>query len=95
VTTYANALITRIKSGSYKSLIGSWTACNSTTAPLSRRLPTLAAEIEESIARRNDLKADATSASITPLKCPLVWAQEANAYDCVSGPRLYAPRDVV
>jgi hypothetical protein len=21
-------------------------------------------------------------ASVTPLKCPLVWAQEANAYDC-------------
>lgn len=24
------------------------------------------------------------NATITPLECPLVWARESNAYDCVS-----------
>ena len=31
---------------------------------------------------------DADAAVITPLECPLVWARESNAFDCV---RLFSP----
>jgi hypothetical protein len=79
VQSYASALITRIKTGAYKSLASSWISCSSTTTPLSKRLPTLRDEIAAAIASRSNLAV----AAITPLKCPLVWAQEANAYDCV------------
>jgi hypothetical protein len=89
VTTYANALIKRIKSGAYASLTADWTSCNSPTEPLSRRLPMLKSEIDAAIAHRNEFKEDAAKATITALKCPLVWAQEANAYDCVSSVRLF------
>ena len=35
--TYASALITRIKSGSYRSLTSSWLSCTSTTTPAASR----------------------------------------------------------
>ena len=37
VQTYASALITRIKSGSYRSLTSSWLSCTSTTTPAASR----------------------------------------------------------
>ena len=85
VTTYASDLIKKIKSGSYKSLTDDWLACSSTTETLSRRFfsgerYTIAHDVRRTLAGR------ASDATITPLECPLVWAQESNAYDCVRLP---------
>jgi len=71
INTWASTLTTRIKSGAYESLAAGWISCSSTTEPLSRRR-----SIEEDIAGHLDRRA------ITPLACPLVWAKEANAFDC-------------
>ncbi|KAF8973833.1 nuclease Le1 [Flammula alnicola] len=71
VTTWANALVTRIKTGTYKSLAAGWISCSSTTTPASSRR-----SIEEDIAGVLNPRA------ITPLACPLVWASESNAFDC-------------
>ena len=43
-------------------------------------------EIREFLASSEKRKTDAT-VTITPLECPIVWARESNAYDCV---RLFA-----
>jgi hypothetical protein len=49
-------------------------------------VPSLEAEIRAVVRSANvtslDAREIAARATITPLKCPLVWAQEANAYDC-------------
>jgi hypothetical protein len=58
----------------------SWLACSSTTQP-ARRSPE--SELEEEV--RSLLESRAQEA-ITPLRCPLVWAGESNAFDCVSLP---------
>ncbi|KAF5356160.1 hypothetical protein D9756_003984 [Leucocoprinus leucothites] len=65
--TWANALATRIKNGSYKSLASGWISCSSTTTPVS-----IAQDISNLLSKR----------TITPLQCPLVWAKESNALDC-------------
>ncbi|KAL4244455.1 nuclease type I family protein [Abortiporus biennis] len=70
--TYANDLVARIQSGTYKSLTSSWLSCTSTTEPASRKR-SIETDLFEHISAR---------ATITPLECPLVWAQESNAYDC-------------
>lgn len=79
-TTYATYLIGEITSGSYKSKTSSWLACTSPTETLSSKRenpPTIESDVGKLLAAR------ATSATtITPLECPLVWAQESNAYDC-------------
>ncbi|OCH87027.1 nuclease Le1 [Obba rivulosa] len=75
--TYANDLVTEIKSGSFKSSASSWLSCTSITEPVSKRSP--GADLETEI--KNLLHNRATE-KITPLECPLVWAQEANAFDC-------------
>lgn len=31
----------------------------------------------------NEFLAARSTAAITPLKCPLVWAEDSNAFDCV------------
>jgi len=71
VNTWADTLVTRIQTGEYKSLAASWISCSSTTTPVSRR------SIEDDIAGVLHPRT-----TITPLECPLVWAQEANAFDC-------------
>ncbi|PPQ72671.1 hypothetical protein CVT26_002887 [Gymnopilus dilepis] len=73
VQTWASALATRIKTGEYKSLAADWINCSSTTMTLSQRR-----SIEDDV---KDLLQDSV-AKVTPLQCPLVWAQEANAFDC-------------
>ncbi|KAF8912899.1 S1/P1 nuclease [Gymnopilus junonius] len=73
VQTWASALATRIKTGEYKSLAADWISCSSTITPLNQRR-----SIEDDV---KDLLQDFT-AKVTPLQCPLVWAQEANAFDC-------------
>ncbi|KAG6837205.1 hypothetical protein H0H93_013073 [Arthromyces matolae] len=70
VTTWASSLTTRIKSGDFKSQAASWISCSSTTETLSRR--GIEDDISDILGRR----------AITPLACPLVWAQDANAFDC-------------
>jgi len=69
VTTWANTLATRIKTGTYASSAASWISCSSPTA----------------VARRSildDLSGFLRPRAITPLHCPLVWAQDSNTFDC-------------
>ncbi|GLB36565.1 putative nuclease Le1 [Lyophyllum shimeji] len=70
VTTWADTLATRIKTGSYAPLASSWISCSSTTAPATKR------SIED------DITGLLRPRAITPLECPLVWAQDTNSYDC-------------
>uniref|UniRef100_A0A8H7Y277 Uncharacterized protein n=1 Tax=Psilocybe cubensis TaxID=181762 RepID=A0A8H7Y277_PSICU len=72
VTVWANALATRIKSGDFKSEAPSWISCSSITTPASKRR-----SVEDDIAAIFEKRA-----TITPLECPLQWAQDANAFDC-------------
>jgi len=73
VTTWANTLATRIKTGTYETLASSWITCSSTTNPARRFV---SKRFEEDIA---DLL---RPRAITPLACPLVWAEDSNSYDC-------------
>ncbi|KAH9850444.1 nuclease Le1 [Lenzites betulinus] len=84
VTTYAADLVTKIKTGTYKSLASGWLSCSSTTKTASKRffLPAAARNVEEDVHRLLSRSSDATDATITPLACPLVWASESNAYCC-------------
>jgi hypothetical protein len=104
VTTYASALVKRIKKGDYTHARKSWIKCSSTTkhAPTfaniatldvdgGARLPTTREEIAAAIQARGELAHGAShhdhdheTTEIRPLKCPLVWAAESNALDCVS-----------
>ncbi|EMD31557.1 hypothetical protein CERSUDRAFT_109302 [Gelatoporia subvermispora B] len=77
--TYADDLVTEIKSGSYKSLTSSWLSCTSITEPVSNSKRAPGADLEDEI---KNLLQDRATEKITPLECPLVWAQEANAFDC-------------
>ncbi|KZT22670.1 nuclease Le1 [Neolentinus lepideus HHB14362 ss-1] len=81
VPTYVAALVARIKSGAYKSLTSDWLSCTSTTEPVSKRGLVREASIARDIARLLS-ETSVKRAAITPLECPLVWAREANAYDC-------------
>ncbi|KAJ7108650.1 nuclease Le1 [Mycena epipterygia] len=77
VTTWANALVTRIKTGTFNSAaVSSWISCSATTTPVKRSM-----SIEEDIAKLLSGK-DFESRAITPLACPLSWAQDSNAFDC-------------
>ncbi|KXN87540.1 Nuclease S1 [Leucoagaricus sp. SymC.cos] len=67
VTTWANTLATRIKSGSYKSEASSWISCSSTTTTAS-----ITRDISKLLSKR----------AITPLQCPLIWARDSNKLDC-------------
>ena len=83
MTQYAADLVKKIKTGSYKSLTDNWLACSSTTEPLnSRSLETRpGAQLERELrafVRRQE------GEGITPLECPIEWARESNAFDCVS-----------
>jgi hypothetical protein len=73
---WAAALVNEIKTGSYKSSAAEWISCSSTTEPLSRRRT-----VEDDV--KEVLKARQSPSQITPLACPMVWARESNAYDCV------------
>jgi len=67
--TWANALVTRIKSGEYASEASDWISCSSITATQQSKRHALA-------------KGLITRASFPELKCPLVWAQDSNSFDC-------------
>ena len=74
------------QTGSYKSLTSDWLSCTDITEPVNnKRGPNLDAKgitVEQDV--REFLKSRAEKASVTPLECPLVWARESNAFDCVS-----------
>src|ERR1700733_2040763 len=74
VESWSNALVNDIKSGSFQGDVAGWISCSSTTALSVRR--SLTDEIREVIDTDK-------SSQIRSLACPLIWAQESNAYDCV------------
>jgi hypothetical protein len=74
--SWASALVKEIKTGSYKSDAAGWISCSSTTEPLSRRR-TIVEDVKEILDARQ------SPSQVTPLACPMVWAKESNAYDCV------------
>ncbi|THH00824.1 hypothetical protein EW026_g1772 [Hermanssonia centrifuga] len=76
-TAYASYLVGQIQTGSFKSLTSSWLSCTSTTEPTKRSDASIESDIRSLVSASED-----ASAAITPLECPLVWAQEANAFDC-------------
>ena len=80
VQEWASALVTEIKTGSYQANSTNWISCSSTT-----QTQTLAKRrtIEDDVQVILEAHTSPTN-TITTLACPLVWAQESNAYDCVS-----------
>ncbi|KAF8506243.1 nuclease Le1 [Hysterangium stoloniferum] len=66
---YAADLVTEIKSGKFKTLTSSWIECSSTNETLATGL-----------VERSSL----STRVVKPLACPLVWAQETNAFDCTN-----------
>jgi hypothetical protein len=78
-STYANTLVARIKTGAYKSSAASWISCSSTTKT-ARGPRSIEDDVRSLLAPR---------ATITPLACPLVWAQDANSLDCVRRSRFF------
>ncbi|KAI0808380.1 nuclease Le1 [Fomes fomentarius] len=76
---YANDLVAQIKTGSFKSQAASWISCSSPTERLSTRSePDNQLETE----LKNLILTHRSTDAIAPLKCPLVWAAESNAFDC-------------
>lgn len=69
------------QTGSFKSQAASWISCSSPTARLRRRADT-ENELEKEL-KAFVLAHRAADAVIHPLQCPLVWAKESNAFDCV------------
>ena len=72
------------QTGSYKSLTSNWLSCTDITEPVNnkRGLDTKRITVEQDV--HGFLESRAEKASVTPLECPLVWARESNAFDCVS-----------
>ncbi|KAF7318834.1 Nuclease Le1 [Mycena chlorophos] len=77
VTTWADALAARLKSRAFNGApVSSFVSCSSVTEPVKR-------SIYSDIATLSSLNSDALdSRTITPLACPLAWAQDANKLDC-------------
>jgi hypothetical protein len=75
--SWASALVKEIKTGSYKAAAPGWINCSNTTQTLSRRL-TIEEDVREILRARQS-----PSPQVTSLACPMVWAKESNAYDCV------------
>lgn len=85
ITTYASALVTKIKTGAYKSSAASWINCTNPTLHQKRDTPSesdVRSLLEPSAF---DLDAPRLSARATDLECPLLWAQDSNALVCSTG----------
>ena len=67
---WASALVNEIKTGSYRTAAAGWISCSRTS-------------VQEDV--KDILIAGPTQYpfEVTPLTCPIVWATEANAYNCV------------
>jgi len=70
--TWANALVTRIKSGEYANEASDWISCSSITATQQSKRNN----------RSNLAKGLIARASFPELKCPLLWAEDSNTFDC-------------
>jgi S1/P1 Nuclease len=79
IEPWANDLVEAIQNGIYQSSAAGWISCHSTTKPAPRGLSHI-----------DDLRIVAKN--IAPLACPLGWAKESNAYDCVCIFSLYDER---
>jgi len=79
--TWASSLVNEIITGSYKSRAAGWISCSSPTETLSRHR-----NIEDDM--KDIFVAQQTNFQVMPLQlaCPIVWATESNAYDCVRDP---------
>lgn len=84
VTAWATNLTAEINSGKFKSDAAGWISCSSITETQSSskkrgllRSRSLAEEIKAVTEARS------VEAALPELECPLTWAQEANAFDCV------------
>jgi len=73
--SWASALAQEIKTGSYKSLAPGWISCSSTTKPFSPDW-TIEEDVQQVLGKYQSAE------KATFLACPLVWAKEANRYDC-------------
>ncbi|KAK7468446.1 hypothetical protein VKT23_002959 [Stygiomarasmius scandens] len=71
VTTWANSLVDRIQSGDFSDDASSWIDCSSTTDPARKKRSV-----------KDDVVNFLHPRAITPLECPLEWAQDANKLDC-------------
>ena len=78
VQQWASALVTEIHTGSYKSQTTNWISCSSATQTLNKRY-TIEDDVKAVLESRTS-----PANNIATLACPLVWATESNAYDCVS-----------
>jgi hypothetical protein len=70
--SWASALVEEIKTGSYQFAAAGWISCSSTTQPWT---------VEDDV--KKILNARQFPFQVTPLACPIVWAKESNAFDCV------------
>jgi hypothetical protein len=73
--SWASALAEEIRTGTYQSDAPGWISCSRITEHFSRRT------IEDDV--KDILNTPQTPFQVAPMSCPLVWAKEANAYDCV------------
>jgi len=80
--TWASSLVNEIMTGSYKSRAAGWISCSSITETVSRHR-----NIEDDM--KDILVVQQPNFPVTSLQlaCPMVWATESNAYDCVRDPR--------
>ncbi|KAJ7185736.1 S1/P1 nuclease [Mycena filopes] len=75
VTTWANALVKRIQTGTFNAAaVSSWVSCSSTTTP--------AGSIQDDISSLLLAETELQSRAVTPLACPLAWAADSNKIDC-------------
>ncbi|KAJ6514569.1 S1/P1 nuclease [Mycena vulgaris] len=83
VTTWANALAKRIKTGTFNSAaVSSWVSCSSTTSPAKRITGSIEADIASLRRAAYEEEMGLEARAVTPLACPLAWAQDSNKIDC-------------
>ncbi|KAF8311769.1 nuclease Le1 [Clavulina sp. PMI_390] len=88
ITTYASDLVTKIKTGTYKSLAASWINCTNPTLHQRRSL-----DLDERSFipdSTHDMPMLSNRASTTDLECPLEWAKDSNSYVCSTGTITFA-----
>jgi hypothetical protein len=71
IKAWADTLTTEIRSGSYQAAAAGWISCSSTKRLISG---------SDSQSEGPEV---VMSLATAVLECPLVWAQESNAYGCV------------
>lgn len=77
ITSYASSLVTRIKTGDFKTLAPKWINCTSTALKQTKRSPS--SENEEF---DPEVPTIADRATTKDLECPLEWAKDSNTYVC-------------